>query len=225
LGSGSAKQVFKVAHYRSLSVLDATMILQYKAGLIPTFPVAQNCASDWAFLPLAQSSATLRIIQPQILSGRCQTGTIIFNPLEDQCNGPDFSGVLFGDCAGNWQPNSASAADRGASNTPSPVELGQAWRHSRRLSIPLYVQKDGGFQGLDVQVTYDPAMLSALGARPTGDAHNALIATNTSVPGRIVISLASAARLPVGQVLLLDFSATHARVESSSIRVTHATVE
>jgi uncharacterized protein YjbI with pentapeptide repeats len=209
----------------ALSTLDAEMILQYKAGLITSFPVAETCASDWAFVPTAQASATIQLIQPQMLTGSCQPGSIIFNPLADQSSGAAFSAVLFGDCTGNWQPTITNATPRGAPDTPSLVKFGLAQRDGHRFSVPLDVQKDGGFQGLDVEVAYDPAMLSALGARPTGEAQNALIATNTSVPGRIVISLANAARLPVGQVLLLDFTATDARVETSSIRVTHATVE
>jgi hypothetical protein len=209
----------------SLTTLDATMILQYKAGLITSFPVARTCASDWAFIPTGPVSTAIQLVQPQMDTGNCQPGSITFNPLADQCSGANFSAVLFGDCTGNWQPTIANAASRGASDTPSPVELGQAQQHGHRLSIPLEGHKGGGFEGLDVEVTYDPAMLSALGARPTGEARNALIATNTTVPGRIAISLASAAQLPVGQVLLLDFTATHARVEPNSIRVTHATVE
>jgi hypothetical protein len=209
----------------SLSTLDAAMILQYKAGIITSFPVAQTCASDWTFVPTAQASATIQLTQPLMRTGSCQPGSITFSPLADQCTGADFSAVLFGDCSGNWQPTIARGTPRGAPDTPSLVKFGLAQRDGRRFSVPLDVQKDEGFQGLDVEVAYDPAMLSALGARRTGEAQNALVATNAGVPGRILISLASAARMPVGQVLLLEFTATDAHADPSSIRVTHATVE
>jgi hypothetical protein len=212
----------------SLSTLDAAKILQYKAGLITSFPVAQTCASDWAFVPTGPASATL--IQPRMFPGSCQPGSISFNPLADQCSGADFSAVLFGDCTGNWQPSTGALTARSAfsaasASTASPVRLGRAPRHGRRLSIPLYVQTGGGFQGLDVEVAYDPAALSALSARRTGAAQNALIAVNTNVPGRMVISLASAARLPAGHVLSLEFNATHAPVATGSIRIAHVTVD
>jgi len=214
----------------ALSVLDAVMILQYKAGLMTSFPAAQKCASDWAFLPIPQPSPSMQVIPPGMVAGTCQPGTVVFDPLASQCNGVDFSAVLFGDCTGNWQPSlgngAANSAQIARSLSPgSGARLGRAQRHGRHLRVPLYVRADSGFQGLDVEVAYDPAVLRALGARGAGAARHGLIATNTKVPGRMIISLASAARLPAGETLLLDFTATNARVAASSIHVTHAGVE
>src|SRR5579862_5267564 len=210
----------------SLSTLDASMILQYKTGVMSSFPVAQTCNSDWTFLPLAQSSLTVQVTQPVIQTGVCQPGKVTFSPLAGIVSSVNFSAILFGDCTGNWQSSGTGALTRAlsapANNT---VGLGRPQRHGRRVRVPLVVQAAGGFQGLDVQLSYDSAALKAVDVRTAPGAQGALMAANTSVPGAIVISLASAARLPAGPVLALEFTATHAPVATASIHVTHGSVE
>ena len=213
----------------SLSVLDASMILQYKSGLITSLPVAQACASDWAFLPVQSSTSAFQPVQPQMLTGSCQAGAEAFSPLVGISSGVDFAAVLFGDCTGNWQPSVAATMVSGLStpalrSAPS-VWVGRAWRHGRRIGIPLYVRRDGGFQGLDVQVSYDPAVLNARGVRRTGTTQGTAMAANTATPGQMIISLASATRLPAGQALSLEFTATQPHVSTGSIHVSHAVVE
>src|SRR5579862_472784 len=210
----------------SLSTLDASMILQYKTGVMSSFPVAQTCNSDWTFLPLAQSSLTVQVTQPVIQTGVCQPGKVTFSPLAGIVSSVNFSAILFGDCTGNWQSSGTGALTRALSApAANTVRLGRPQRHGRRVRVPLVVQAAGGFQGLDIQLSYDAAALKAVDVRTAPGAQGALMAANTSVPGAIVISLASAARLPAGPVLALEFTATHAPVATASIHVTHGSVE
>lgn len=95
----------------TVSVLDAVMILQLKAGLIKQFPVATACGSDWAFVPRpAQGTG----VQPKAGNDQCQRGAITVQPsLSTPADGEDFDAVVFGDLTGNWQP---------APPTPTPTQ-------------------------------------------------------------------------------------------------------
>jgi parallel beta-helix repeat protein len=88
----------------TLSAYDAALILRYKVGLIAALPVAELCASDWAFLPAPAAAANQQVTPPQITAGACQPGRIAYQPLAGQADNQDFFAVLFGDCTGNWQP-------------------------------------------------------------------------------------------------------------------------
>ena len=56
----------------SISVLDAARILQFAAGTIDRFPVADTCGSDWAFVPMVDPAANQTMIPPQVTTGECQ---------------------------------------------------------------------------------------------------------------------------------------------------------
>ena len=88
----------------TLSALDATRILQERAGLLTTFPAADACASDWLFVPSPAAAPNQTVIPPQLAPAICQPGALEFSPLAGQATGQDFSAVLIGDCTGNWQP-------------------------------------------------------------------------------------------------------------------------
>ena len=86
----------------SVDIIDAILILQYAIGLTPRFPVAQQCGSDWAFVPDPAPATNQQVLPPQIASGVCRNGAIAFSPLATSANNQNFSAVLFGDCTGNW---------------------------------------------------------------------------------------------------------------------------
>jgi len=88
----------------SISAFDASLVLQYRVDLIERFPVAINCASDWAFLPDPVSAPNQTLADPQISTGMCEPGTITYDPPVTSLSGQDFIAILFGDCTGNWQP-------------------------------------------------------------------------------------------------------------------------
>ena len=89
----------------SLSTLDATVILQFKVGLVGNFPLAQSCASDWLFVPTPSPVPNQSIIAPLSTTvDGCRPGAIEFQPLAGQAANQDFAAILIGDCTGNWHP-------------------------------------------------------------------------------------------------------------------------
>jgi hypothetical protein len=86
----------------SLSALDATRILQYSVGLLSRFAAAQTCGSDWLFIPNEPMIADAYAIEPSLRSGTCSRGAYVYSPLTGNATGQNFTGVLLGDCTGNW---------------------------------------------------------------------------------------------------------------------------
>lgn len=86
----------------TVTALDAALILQYAVGSITSFPAAQLCGSNWAFIPVPQAAPNQLLIQPQLRAASCQAGAIDFQPLVAGADNQDFSAVLFGDCTGSW---------------------------------------------------------------------------------------------------------------------------
>ena len=86
----------------TVNIIDALLILHYTIGLTPRFPVAQQCGSDWAFVPDPAPAINQQVLPPQITSGVCRNGAIAFSPLTASASNQNFSAVLFGDCTGNW---------------------------------------------------------------------------------------------------------------------------
>jgi len=86
----------------TLSVLDATRILQRVVGALPQFPAAQLCSSDWLFVPAAGSATNQSVAQPGYTAGACTAGAIAFQPLAGDAAEQDFQAILIGDVSGNW---------------------------------------------------------------------------------------------------------------------------
>jgi hypothetical protein len=93
----------------AISSLDAARIAQFRIGALPRFPVAETCASDWVFLPDPAPGAQSEV-EPQIATGFCQPGAIVYDPLATPANDQDFIAILFGDCTGNWAPAGMTAS-------------------------------------------------------------------------------------------------------------------
>jgi len=86
----------------TVSVLDATRLLQFDLELISALPVAENCLSDWAFIPVPAAVPNQQITNPQSVGGTCRAGAIAYQPLTTSVINQDFIAVLYGDCTGNW---------------------------------------------------------------------------------------------------------------------------
>ncbi len=86
----------------TLSALDATRILQFQAGLIQRFTVANVCGSDWVFRPMPGPAQNQTLMQPLISPGVCDPGAISYSPLVPPADLQNFVALLFGDCTGNW---------------------------------------------------------------------------------------------------------------------------
>jgi hypothetical protein len=196
----------------SVDIIDAVRILQYIIGIITSFPVAQNCGSDWAFIPDAASVPNQEIIPPQ-LGGTCQPGAICFQPLISNASDQNFSAALFGDCNGSWQPGRSGALAFGASaSASSALQLGRALARGRhRIRFPLSVGGTGSFSGLSAHLRYDPAQLRAVRVHTVGAARDAVMQVNTQVPGSVRLALVSVRPVRKGVVIMLEFDAITGR--------------
>jgi hypothetical protein len=89
----------------SVSTLDAAYILQFQASIIDRLPIAEQCQSDWLFVPEASPTPGQTLIQP-VLSGEMCTekGAIQFDDFTPPLAGRDFRAILIGDVTGNWAP-------------------------------------------------------------------------------------------------------------------------
>jgi hypothetical protein len=208
-----------------VDVNDATLILQYVIGLVPRFPVAQSCNSDWLFVPEAAVVPNQEITNPQIATTYCRpNGAITYRPLAGQANNQNFCGVLFGDCLGRWQPSGGGAAAMSvAPQGTAAVRVGaRARRSGRRLLVPLTIAD--GIRGFSAQVRYDASQLTAVGARPVATRGGALVQTNLRTPGVVHVAVASMRPLPRGQAFLIEFAVKNSRAGTSSVRVQSAAV-
>ena len=208
----------------AVTAFDASLILQYTVGLISSFPVAQNCGSDWAFLPTAAAASNEQMLDPQMLPGGCQPGSIAYQPLLGQVSGQNFTAVLFGDCNGSWQPPAGGAALSAPDISPAQVRFGRGRQLGTRLRVPLHVKSSSGFQALEAKVQYDAAQLTFRGVHQVGEAQAALVERNASMPGHLVVGLASAQPLHSGTVLVLEFSSRGGRAAASTLHVAQASV-
>jgi len=111
----------------SLSSLDAARVLQFNVAKLSRFPAAEQCASDWAFVPDDTEALPGReAIDPLLSEDGCRHGAITLTLSGGAVSGQDFSAVLFGDCTGNWEPtlptptNSAPPTET-PTQTPTPT--------------------------------------------------------------------------------------------------------
>ena len=207
----------------AVDVNDAVLILQYVVALIPTFPVAETCKSEWLFIPEAAVVPNQQVTSPQVAATVCQpNGAIAYRPLAGQANNQNFCGVLFGDCLGRWRPGEgASAAARAPSQRTASIRIGQHPRRSgRRLLVPLTIADN--LRGFSAQVQYDAVQLTAVGVRPSGRGTGALVQANLRTPGVVTVAVASTAALPRGETFLIEFAVKDGRAGATSVRVQDA---
>ena len=206
----------------TVSAFDATLILQYNVGLIQSFPVAIHCNSDWAFIPVPVTMANQTLIAPSSTSTTCQPGAIAFQPLASAAANQNFSGVVYGDCTGNWQPSSTITTAAVHAPASSSVRLGHLLRRGATVRVPVYVDVPL-FHAVKIQIRYDAQTMTAVGAHTTGEARHALSQVNTQVPGVVTAALASADPLHAGPALVLEFTNPHH--SHPSVHLEHARVE
>jgi len=206
-----------------VDVNDAVLVLQHVVGLLPRFPVAQTCNSDWAFVPEAAAVPNQQVTYPQIATSSCQpNGSVTYRPLAGQANNQNFSAILFGDCLGRWQPGTGAAAAMSVAQSSASVHVGRyPWRSGRRLLVPLKVAD--GIRAFSVQLRYDSSQLTAVGVRQVGQSGDTLVQTNLRTPGVVNVAVASVRGLPRGQALMLEFTVKDSRSGTPSVRVQRTT--
>jgi hypothetical protein len=190
----------------TVSTLDASRILQYTVGLIPRLPAAEQCGSDWLFVPVPALVGGQELQAPALAPGTCQMGTVRYRPLTEPAAQQDFSGILLGDCTGNWQPGSSGPL---AARLPLRITASHSLRSAGK-AVRLGIRFDRSVHALVAELHYDPSQWEPLGTRrPRVRApHRALVAAHESMPGLITVAVASAKPLPPGFALSLSFRAT-----------------
>lgn len=208
----------------SLSALDATRILQRQVGLLSRFAVADQCNSDWIFVPVPGAAANQRLVQPLVSTGSCRHGAIALEPLVGDPVQQDFLSILFGDCTGNWVPPAAAAFR--AKAAPGPYSLRVRVPHYGRggvLRVPLVVDGPEPYSSVDLTLVYDPGALRATAVRPLLAAEEAMLVSNLTRPGEVRIAIASGMPIATGIPLVaIDFDAA---ADNGSIEITRADVD
>jgi hypothetical protein len=104
----------------TISALDGTRILQLAAGLLPRFPVALQCFSDWVFRPTPATVPNQTLVEPEINNFMCVRGAIEYGSLTPPVVDQDFVAILFGDVTGNWAAPVPGPALSPATSPPGP---------------------------------------------------------------------------------------------------------
>jgi len=78
---------------------DASLILQFMNNVITRFPAADDCKSDWVFLPDPPPGG--QGVDPVLDSPACTPGHILLDPLTGDATNQNFRAVLFGDVNGS----------------------------------------------------------------------------------------------------------------------------
>jgi hypothetical protein len=176
----------------TVSALDATRILQLAVGDIDRLPVAQTCGSDWVFIPEPLSVPGQVLVQPQPNGATCQSGAILFQPLQGNAAQQDFAAAPFGDCTGNWEAAASAAALRVRTDTVQ-ARLGPARaRPGGRWLVRLYVSGLDTLQALSAHVAYDPANVELEAAHAVGAGSGAMLRYRADGSGVAALALARA---------------------------------
>jgi len=181
----------------TVSALDAAYILELIVGLIPRLPVAEQCSSDWLFLPDATAVDGEQTAAPLITGSACQLATLSYSPLTSSAPNQNLVGILFGDCTGNWQPS--AAAPTPASPTPTATVTATV---------------------TDI-ATPTPTPSPADTATPTASASNTPTASATASPTATPTRTATiTATLPVGATATRTRTPTNTPVPTASATAT-----
>ena len=183
----------------SVTPFDAAHILQRLVDLIPRFPVAAACGSDWVFVPAAGVTGG---VAPAIENGNCTPATIEIQGLAAAVSSAHFAAAAFGDCTLN---GAGTAATLAAASDDAEIRFGAGRRRGRRyLRLPLYLHGAAALRALDVTLAFSPESLRFVGMRRGRGARGALTASREISPGRIRAVLAAAPELqPDGAPLLI----------------------
>jgi len=131
-----------------VDVDDAVLILQYVVGLTTRFPAAQNCNSDWAFMPQPVMVPNEVKVFPMLSRNSCQGGALSFEPLAASVTDQDFLGRVVrrlhrrlaarrrGSWAGGHPGQGASGAAACRAPKPHPARAAVRQRHAALPRAP-----------------------------------------------------------------------------------------
>jgi hypothetical protein len=167
----------------AVSALDAALILQNRLGMLPRFPVAEVCESDWLFVPVPSIVPNQTVTAPHATRTTCQRGSIDINPLADDAMAQDFRAVRLGDCTGDEvvaDTVSAGLDILASSTVPDQFEL------------KLYVSSDAPVEGVDALLSFDQDRLKVVAASAAMDGVQHIAGVNSENPGAVAATLAAA---------------------------------
>lgn len=192
----------------TVSALDAARVLEFSVGVMPRMPLATLCGGDWLFVPEPSAAAQPLAISPEVESGSCRTGKIMFEDPLTAAEDQDFRALLIGDCTGNWQLSGAGALQRRGTEHAAVVRLGRLRVRGATARLPVYVRTAAPFNALDLTLRYAGETLQPIGARLRRPAQSALVTTHVPEPGTLRVALASGPALEQrrGLLLLIEFA-------------------
>jgi hypothetical protein len=197
-----AAQACDVTGNGSLSALDASRILQFAVGQLSRFAAAENCGSDWLFVPVG-GGAQARAIVPVLSDPTCQPGAFAYEPLQSSMTQQNFLAATFGDCTGNWQSGAGGALRRVADGVQATLGTTRA-RPGRQWVVPLSITARTPINAVQAWVALKAPLASLESVRVGPAAHGAMLRSYTDTSGRLTIALAAASPLaPTDQPLVL----------------------
>ena len=210
-----------------LSALDATRILQFSVGMITHMPVASACGSDWTFVPDPSPLQQQSIVMPSIAGGSCDAGKIMLDSLTVEAVDQNFRAILFGDCTGNWSP-SADATAAPAVRGTARMRVGRpSVDRSGVVRVPVWVRSSASYSSLDLQLAYDPALLTPRGVTLRKTASAAVASFHAREPGALRVAMASAQPIDraYAQILSVDFTLAAGATKPGDVSANAASVD
>ncbi len=207
----------------TISSLDARRILEYVVAVDdpPRFKAAEQCGSDWAFVPIPVPAPDQAVTVPVLSSASCVRGSIAYTPVGAPVVGQNFAAVLFGDCTLDWKPQAGpqaglAAHHMGGSHMASHprVKLGQLQATAGGVKVPalLLASASAG----DIVLSYNAARTMQGLTVPAGIS----VAKNDTQPGELRVAFASATPIAAGQevfTVALSAGAGAVRVVSANL--------
>ena len=210
----------------TITSLDAARILQFTIGAMARLPVAESCATDFAFVPVPDATSDQLVVNPEVNAGNCQYGKIMLESLAVAVQNQDFDAVLFGDCTGNWQSSQGSSALLSTGDQPT-VRFGRLHRvRPHRARLRLYVRSRKPFNALEASLHFDADQLAPAVVQTRRAARGALLQFDVSQRGVLRIAVARGEAITQnGALLFVDFDVLGQPNSLSPIEGSQVTVD
>jgi VCBS repeat-containing protein len=154
-----------------LSATDASLIARYAVGLLD-FNEFQKMAADSTINGEITGLDASRLARYKVglisylndrnISWVFSPGSRVYNPLESDQNGQNFSAILLGDVSGNY--TGGPLRDTQAMEKSVKVDL----TGGSTLAFPIVLEQDHEIQGIDIVIEFDEEIMDAADVTLTG---------------------------------------------------------
>lgn len=187
-----------------ISAYDASLVLQHAAGLI-TLTGHQATAADVNRSGAITSMDAFYILQKavELITLPFPGAGVVwdFDPrtrsypnLSGNQTGQDFTAMLLGDVSGNWSAGGGQGASALAMVPVTLTVRGGPADASGRVTATLWLDAPGvPVYSLDLTLSYDPTVASAVDVQPGPLAGNMMNSANLGRPGEVLLAMAGAA--------------------------------